>query len=96
MSLNDVYTSAQTIILRDEVCQNLNLQLRHALRAGGVKIKNLIIKLNKAFRNTDKERYRFLRNRVTNETRKENRIFYKKIKPLRSNDSKSWWNAVKL
>ena len=26
MSLNDVYTSAQTIILRDEVCQNLSFE----------------------------------------------------------------------
>ena len=26
MSLNDVFTAAQTIILRDEVCQNLSFQ----------------------------------------------------------------------
>ena len=26
MSLNDVYTSAQKIILRDEVCQNLSFE----------------------------------------------------------------------
>lgn len=35
------------------------------------KIKNLIIKRNRAFRNIDKERYRLLRNKVTNEIRKE-------------------------
>ena len=60
------------------------------------KIKNLIIKRNRAFRNIDKERYRFLRNKVTNKIRKEKRIFYdRKIRPLRSYNSKSWWNAVK-
>lgn len=35
------------------------------------KIKNLIIKRNRAFRNIDKERYRLLRNKVTNEITKE-------------------------
>ena len=59
-------------------------------------IKNLIITRDRAFRNIDKERYRFLRYKVTEEIRKEKRIYYnKKIKPLRNNDSKSWWNAVK-
>ena len=53
------------------------------------KIKNLIIQRNRAFVNSDKEHYRVLRNMVTNEIRKE------KIKPLRNNDSKSWWNAIK-
>ena len=42
------------------------------------KMKNLIIKRNRAFRNIDKERYRFLRNKVTNKIRKEKRIFYNK------------------
>ena len=60
------------------------------------KIKNLIIQRNKAFVKSDKERYRVLRNKVTNEIRKEKRMFHnRKIKPLRNNDSKSWWNAIK-
>ena len=38
----------------------------------------------------------YVRNKVTNEIKKEKIIFYnKKIKPLRISDSKSWWNAVK-
>ena len=55
------------------------------------KIKNLIIQRYRAFVNSDKEHYRVLRNKVTNEIRKEKRMFYNsKINPLRNNDSKSW------
>ena len=60
------------------------------------KIKSLINQRNRAFRNIDKQRYRELRNRVTNEIKKEKASFYnKKIKPLRNSDPKSWWNAIK-
>ena len=60
------------------------------------KVKNLIIQRNRAFSNIDKQLYKVLRNKVTKEIKREKRRFYnKKIKPLRSSDSKSWWNAIK-
>ena len=51
------------------------------------KIKNLIIKRNRALHNINKEPHRFLRNNVAEEIRKEKRIYCnKKIKPLLINN----------
>jgi hypothetical protein len=60
------------------------------------KIKNLILKRERAYRKSDQRDYKRLRNKVSEEIKKAKKTFYaKKIRLLRSNDHKSWWSTIK-
>ena len=60
------------------------------------KIKNLILKRERAYTKSDQRDYKRLRNKVSEEIKKAKKTFYaKKIRPLRSNDPKFWWSTIK-
>ena len=60
------------------------------------KIKNLILKRERAYTKSDQRDYKRLRNKVSEEIKKAKKTFYaKKIRLLRSNDHKSWWSTIK-
>ena len=60
------------------------------------RIKGMMHNRDKAYQRGQVERFKYLRNKIVSEIRKEKNKFYdKRIKPLNNSNPKLWWKQIK-
>jgi hypothetical protein len=60
------------------------------------RIKEMMHNRDKAYQRGQAERFKYLRNRIVSEIRKEkNKFCDKRIKPISSHNPKLWWKQIK-